>query len=129
METAGRRILIIEDEAPMQKALSDALSSLGFTTLQSRDGEEGIQVALKEHPSLILLDILMPKMDGMSMMKRLRDDAWGKTVPVIILTNVSPDADSTMEAIVQHQPAYYLVKSDTKIEGVLEKVKEILKLE
>jgi len=64
-------------------------------------------------------------MDGMEMMQKLRADSWGKDVPVIILTNVSPDTDTTMKAIVTFQPVYYLVKSNTKLEEVIKKVNEV----
>lgn len=120
-----KTILIIEDEAPLLGVLTDTLSENGFTVIQTHDGDEGLRLAQERHPDLILLDILMPKMDGMSMMTKLRQDEWGKTVPVVILTNVNPDSDETIKAIVNNQPAYYLVKSDTKLDDIVEKVKEV----
>lgn len=56
-----------------------------FHALGAKDGEEGLELALKEKPDLILLDVIMPKMDGMTMMKKLRKDNWGKKVPIILL--------------------------------------------
>ena len=125
----NKKILIVEDEESMLDAISDALLSQQFATLMAKDGEEGLGIALKEHPDLILLDILMPKMDGIVMIQKLRQDEWGKTVPVIILTNVSPNANYVINSVLQNEPAYYLVKSDVKLEGIVDKIKEVLKIE
>lgn len=81
-------------------------------------------VALLWHPDLILLDIVMPKMDGMTMLAQLREDEWGKTARVITLTNLS-DTEKVAEAI-EHGSYEYLVKSDWKIEDVVAKVREKL---
>lgn len=126
MDNQKKTILITEDEPAMLKILVDKLTESGFQTLQATNGNEGLQQALLHHPSLILLDVLMPQMDGMAMLNRLREDPWGKTVPVIMLTNVSADTNETLEKIVNTQPAYYFVKSNTKLEDIVEKIKDIL---
>lgn len=123
-----KKILIVEDEEAMLDAISDSLNNGEFTTLQAIDGEQGLTIALKEHPDLILLDVLMPKMDGMVMLQKLREDEWGKTTPVIILTNVSPNANSVINSVLKNEPAYYLVKSEVKLEGIIDKIKEVLKI-
>jgi len=125
----NKKILIVEDEEAVQKAISEAFANQEFIILTANDGEKGLSVSLKEHPDLILLDILMPKVDGMIMLQKLRLDEWGKTVPVIILTNVSPNSSSVINSILQTTPAYYFVKSDVKLEGIVDKVKEVLKIE
>lgn len=119
-------VLITEDEPPMLRILTDKLTESGFETLQAKNGEEGLSLALQHHPDLILLDILMPKLDGLTMMNKLREDTWGKTVPIIVLTNVSADTDETLQAIIKTQPAYYFVKSNSKLDDIVEKVKELL---
>ena len=124
-----KRILVVEDEEAIQKAVSDSLTNQEFSTLAARDGNEGLEVALKEHPDLIILDILMPKMDGMVMLQKLRADEWGKSAPVIILTNVNPSTSSVINSVLENNPAYYLVKSDVKLEGITDKVREVLKIE
>jgi two-component system, OmpR family, alkaline phosphatase synthesis response regulator PhoP len=125
----NKKILIIDDEEAIQRAIADALQNHGFSTIISNNGIEGLQIALKERPSLILLDILMPGMDGMNMMQNLRQDDWGKTVPVIILTNVNPNSSSVINSVLQNEPAYYLVKSDVRLENIIGKIKEVLRLE
>ena len=119
-------VLITEDEPPMLQILSDKFAENDFEVLQAKNGEEGLHSALEHHPDVVILDVLMPKMDGMSMMNKLREDDWGKNVPIIVLTNVSADSDETLQEIIKNQPAYYLVKSNTKLEDIVEKVKEIL---
>ena len=122
-------ILIAEDDESMQGAISDALKNQGFETLIVNNGEEALAIALKEHPDLILLDIFMPKMDGLVMLQKLRLDEWGKQVAVIILTNLNPNSNSVINSVLKNEPAYYLVKSDVKLEGIVEKIKEVLKIE
>ncbi len=119
-------VLIIEDEPPMLHILFDKLSESGFAVLQAKDGQEGLDTALAKHPDLILLDVLMPHMDGMTVLSKLREDDWGKNVPVILLTNVSPDGNDVIQSIVKTQPAYYFVKSDIKLESIVEKIHEVL---
>ena len=126
-ETTKKKILIIEDENSQRKALMEKFTREGFTVLEARDGEEGLRVALKEQPHIILLDIVMPKMDGMTMIKKLRqENDWGKSVPVILLTNLSSDDDKINKMITENEPAYYLVKSNYLLSEVVEKVKERL---
>ena len=66
----NKTILIVEDEVPMIKALVDKFRREGFAVLEAGDGEDGLKIAMEKRPDLILLDIVMPKMDGMDMMKR-----------------------------------------------------------
>ena len=85
------RILIIEDEAPMRTALADLLAAEGYRTLTAADGEIGLQRALSEKPDLILLDIMMPKLDGFAVCAELRRLA--SDVPVLMLTARGEEAD------------------------------------
>ena len=118
MQSQPKKILIVEDEQDMRQALVDELTREGFQTFEAKNGREGLESALKEHPDLILLDIVMPVMDGMTMMKKLRESAGGKKIPVILLTNLSA-TDKIMMGIVRDEPSYYLVKSDWKIADVV----------
>jgi len=78
------RLLIIEDEAPMRTALADLLASEGYRVLAAADGESGLRRALDEKPDLILLDIMMPKLDGFTLCAELR--RLGHTMPILMLT-------------------------------------------
>lgn len=126
MNQPKKIILITEDEPPMLRILTDALMDSGFETLQAKNGQEGLTLALEKHPDLVLLDLLMPAMDGLTMIQKLRTDGWGKNVPVIILTNVSSDTDPIIDTVVKTQPAYYFVKSDVKLDQIIEKIKQII---
>lgn len=124
-----KKILVVEDEESMLNALSDSLNNQEFTIITAKNGEEGLESALKERPDLILLDIFMPKMDGLVMLQKLRLDVWGRKVPVIILTNLNPNSNSVINSVLKNEPAYYLVKADVKLEGIVDKIKEVLKIE
>src|SRR5690349_21036652 len=79
-----QRILIIEDELPMRTALQDVLAAEGYRVLSAADGQNGLQRALEEKPDLILLDIMLPKLDGYALCAELR--RLSNTVPVLMLT-------------------------------------------
>lgn len=118
----NKKILIVEDEAQLRNALRDKLAKEGFNVFEAVNGEEGLAGALLEKPDVILLDIVMPIMDGMTMLKKLRADVWGKNAKVIMLTNLST-YDKIGEAV--EQGSYdYLVKADWKIDDVVAKVNE-----
>ena len=123
-----KTILIVEDELPMLKALSDKFALEGFEILEAKDGEEGLKTATSKKPDLIILDIFMPVMDGKVMFQKLRADEWGKTVPVIILTNLNPD-DKTLDDLMKNGPSYYFIKSKWKLEELVSKVKKELDAE
>ena len=78
------RILIIEDELPMRRGLEDCLSAEGYRVFSAADGESGLQRALAEQPDLILLDIMMPKLDGFAVAAELR--RLGRATPILMLT-------------------------------------------
>ena len=124
-ENNSKKILIVEDETPLRTALVDTLLNEGFEVLESKNGEEGLSVALSDKPDLILLDLLMPKMNGLQVMEKLRSDSWGKEVPIIVLTNRAPD-DKIMSDVIKYEPAFYLVKATLNLDEVVEKVREII---
>lgn len=121
----NKKILITEDEKSMLQALSDTFKDENFDVFGAEDGEKGLEVALKEHPDVILVDIIMPKMDGLTMLKKLREDDWGKSVPVMILTNLS-DREKMAEAA-EIGVCNYLIKTDWSLEDIVKKVKKIIK--
>ena len=105
----------------------DKFSREGFSILEAKNGEEGLALALKNQPDIILLDIVMPKMDGMTMLKRLREDGeWGKTVPVILLTNLTSADEGRIRDVTELEPAYYLVKTHWTLEDIVAKVRDRL---
>jgi len=122
---AGKKILIVEDEIAVTRLLSERLSKEGFMVSGAKDGAEGLKKAKKTHPDLIILDIIMPVMDGLTMLKELRKDKWGRHSQVIILTNLSDGEE--LATAVEHKVYDFLVKADWKLEDLIKKVKEKLK--
>ena len=118
------KILIVEDESSIAKALKLKLTEVGHEVLSAKDGKEGLEVALALHPSLILLDILMPNLNGEEMLAMLRKDDWGKDVAVIVLTNFSDD--ERVERCVALGARSYLIKTDWKIEDIVTEVENNL---
>jgi len=126
------KILIVEDEPIMLNSLMEKFTQEGFEAIQAMDGEEGLKKALEVHPDLILLDILLPKMDGLKMLEKLRQDEWGSDAKVIILTNVDDAARvaQAMKAAKMNESGLltYLVKTGHSLENVVEEVKKQLQL-
>src|SRR3989344_1577805 len=121
-----KTILIVEDEKSLCEAIADILRLKKFNPLEAKDGKEGVEIALAQHPDLILLDLLMPVMDGMTALKHIRADAWGARVPVVVLTNLSATSEQLVEDMITHKPMHYLIKSDWKLHDVVKKIEEIL---
>lgn len=119
-----KKILVVEDEQPLQTALFEVLNGENVQVLQAFNGEEGLEVAKREHPDLILLDIIMPKLGGVKMLQELRKDSWGKTADVVILTNLNVK-EKVVEAA-QENVYDYFIKSDWDIEEIGEKVRDRL---
>jgi DNA-binding response OmpR family regulator len=121
------KVLIIDDSILISKVYTEELISEGFDVITSSDGAKGLELALKEKPDIILLDIIMPVMDGLTMMDKLRNEnQYGKKVPIILLTSLSPNEEKIMNEIVKDEPAYYLIKSECKPSDVVEKIRERL---
>jgi len=121
-----KTILIVDDDISASRALVNTFKFEKFNVLVAKNGEEGLKLALEKHPDIILLDIIMPKMDGLLILGKLREDNWGKDVPVIVLTNLN-EIEATARAV--KNGAYdFLIKSDWKLEDIVKKVKEKLNL-
>ena len=119
-----KKILIVEDDSTLSKALVERFSHQGIEMIAAENGKIGLELALKEHPDLILADIVMPVMDGMTMLNELRKDEWGKNAPVIVLTNLYDDA--RISKSIESSASDYLIKADWSIEDLLGKVCEKL---
>lgn len=124
---SNKKVLIAEDEPAMLNALANKFQEEGCVVLKAENGKVALDLADKEKPDILLLDILMPKMSGMDVMDGVRKGSeWGRKVPIVMLTNVSPD-ERIMGGVVKDEPSYYLIKSDWKLYEVVEKVKDCLK--
>jgi DNA-binding response OmpR family regulator len=117
-------ILIVEDDADMGYALIATLQAEEFKTIATADGESGLAIALENHPDAILLDLKLPKLDGQEVLKKLREDDWGKQVPVIVLTN--EDDTQTIADMVEHSAQGYFIKAETSLSTVVDSLHEVL---
>ena len=121
-----KTILIIEDEKSLRGALADFLILKNFVPLEAKNGREGVEIALATHPDLILLDLIMPEMDGLTTLKKIREDAWGKKVPIIILTNLSATKEQLADDAITNTLTCYLIKSDWKLYDIVREIEKTL---
>ncbi|MBN1162450.1 response regulator [Patescibacteria group bacterium] len=124
MQDEKNKLLIVEDDEFLLNALERSFSEHGYDILKATDGEKGLSLALREHPDLILLDIVLPKMDGITMLKKLRKDSWGETAKVVMLSNL--DRVDYQEASFENNASRYLVKTDWTLDQLTKKVLEVL---
>ena len=94
----GKKILVVDDEKKIRELLDLRLSAEGFQVIQAADGEEGVAQARKHSPDLILMDVMMPKMDGAEAVNELRQDQTTKDIPVIFLTSMITKEEETSQA-------------------------------
>ena len=96
----GKTILIVEDEPRNMKLLHDLLQRFGYEIIEASDGEQGVKIAGEKIPDLILMDIMMPKMDGLEATRIIKADEKTKHIPIIALTSyaMKGDREKTIEA-------------------------------
>jgi len=126
MSENKKSVLVVEDDSMLRNILIEKLKTGNFNVYEAQDGEEGLKQALKYYPDLILLDVIMPKMDGVTMLKKLREDKKSVATPVILLTNVG--YGDQIEEAMKHGVQDFLIKTNWKLDDVLEKVKQKLGL-
>jgi len=119
-----KKILFIEDESALQKTLSDYLKKEGYEVISALDGESGLRLAQTQKPDLILLDLILPKMDGFEVLRKLMENPETKEIPVIILTNLERMED--ISRALELGAKTYLVKANYTLKEVTEKVKQTL---
>lgn len=119
-----KKILFVEDEPNLQAVLTKALEREKFEIIQAYDGARGLQLARDAHPDLILLDLIIPKKNGFSVLEELKKDEKTKKIPVIVLTNL--EQSENIEQALTLGALTYLVKTNYELGEIVEKVKKIL---
>lgn len=122
MPPGGKRILIVEDEKPVAKAFRLKLNKAGFDTKEAGDGEEALALLEREKFDLILLDLVMPKMDGFTVLSTLKEK--NNPTPVIVTSNLGQEEDTRRAK--EAGAKEYFVKSDMPIADIVERVKKML---
>jgi len=123
MPADGKRILLAEDDRFLRRACETSLRQLGFTTLVAVDGEEALRLIRAEQPDLILLDLLMPKVSGLEVLRALRSDAATRAIPVLVLTNSSREQD-VREILALG--ADYQIKANLSLQELADHVRRLL---
>jgi CheY-like chemotaxis protein len=113
-------ILIVDDEKVTSHTMTMALEALGYEAIVAENGEQGLKMALEQHPRLIILDYHMKGMDGITVLRKLRADPWGSTAPVIMASNVY-DVD-LINAIMELNVPDYVLKSDINLDDLVKLV-------
>ena len=119
-----KKILFVEDESALQKTFSDLLTNKGYEVISALDGEAGLRLAKEKQPDLILLDLILPKIDGFGVLKELKQEVSTVDIPVVVLTNLEQMED--IQRVLALGATTYLVKANYDLEDVLAKIKEII---
>lgn len=120
-----KKILIVEDETAFLYALQSKLSIKGFEVFTATTAEEGLKILEKEKVNLIIIDILLPKMDGFDFLRLIKDQPETKFTPIVIISNLSDKEN--IDHGVKLGVKDYLVKSEFNLDGIVSKIEEIIK--
>lgn len=118
------KIVIVEDDPLMKRMYQKAFGFEGYEVAIAGDGMEGLDVIRAQKPTIVLLDVMMPKMNGLEVLEKLKADPETKGIPVIMLTNLAGERDA--EAAIMKGAVKYIVKSEHDPQEVVGMVKEIL---
>ncbi|MBI5046074.1 MAG: response regulator [Candidatus Niyogibacteria bacterium] len=122
----NKKILIVDDDPQIVKALSDHLAREGYLVETAINGEDGLKKAKAFHPDLMLLDIIMPKMDGITMLKLVREDPAMSSIPAIVLTNLQ--TEEGVARSIEAGSTTYLIKVDYSLAELSDVIKKTLNI-
>ena len=122
------KILIIEDDKVLRESLSEYLKDNNYDVITSDDGNQGLLLAASSNPEIILLDLNLPGIYGLTIMEKIREEMgqWGKKAKIIILTNQNTD-DTILASVDKYHPSFYLMKSNIIPSQILSKIEELIK--
>lgn len=121
----AKKILIIEDDKFLRELIARKLSDEGFAVLEAVDGEDGIKKIKEGNPDLVLLDLILPSIDGFEVLARVKEDSTVASVPIIILSNLGQKEE--VEKGLKLGAVDYLIKAHFTPGEIIEKIKIILK--
>ena len=121
----GKKIVLADDEQFIAIAYKDGLERAGYQVTVAHDGAEALESIKAVKPDLVLLDLIMPKLNGFEVLKAVKSDADLKSIPVMVLSNLSQPTD---EAEVKAQGAIdFIVKADISLQDLLNRISQVLK--
>jgi two-component system, OmpR family, alkaline phosphatase synthesis response regulator PhoP len=118
------KIVLVDDEPFATIAYTDALSHAGFTVAVAHDGEDAMPLIKKEMPDAVVLDLIMPRKDGMTVLSELKNDPNLKNIPVIVVSNLSQETN--IEEAKKMGAADYIVKTDISLKELVERISKQL---
>ena len=121
----NKKVLIVEDDPLISRMYQRVFQFEGYDALMARNGEEGLEYLKKEKPVMILLDIMMPKMNGIQLLEQIKANPNTKDIPVVVLTNLSGSKD--VETALSLGAVKFLIKAEVKPKKIVEEINEILK--
>lgn len=119
------KVLIVEDDKFLRELISQKLSKEGYNPIPAVDGEEGVKKAKEEKPDIILLDLILPGVDGFEVLTKIKEDPATSSIPVIILSNLGAKED--IERGMKLGAADYMIKAHFTPSEIIEKIKSIIK--
>ena len=122
---SGKKILIVEDEAALLYALKARLTVDGYEVLTADSAEQGLALAGEKQPDVIILDLVLPGMDGFDFLKKIKEDSKGKEIPVIIASNLGDKKDIARGLELGAKD--YLIKTEFKLEDFIKKINNLIK--
>jgi DNA-binding response OmpR family regulator len=123
MDGQPKRILLVEDDRFLRKAAEATLRRHGFAVSTAADGEEALQCMQAESPDLVLLDLIMPKLQGFEVLRALKADAATAKIPVIILSNLGQESD--VKQAMEAGAVGYFVKANLSLQDLVKRVGEV----
>jgi len=120
----GEVVLVVDDDLTLRELYAERLKQEGYAVIESDNGEDAIKKATDQLPALIILDIMMPKTNGIDVMKKLRAEEKTKNIPIIILTALIQEIDK-LKSLMTEKDAY-LIKSEQMPKDVIAKVNAAL---
>ena len=118
------KVLLVEDDKMIIDMYTLKFSQEGYDIVQAENGKDGLELAKKNIPDIILLDIILPQMDGFTVLKELKADDSTKNIPVVLLTNLGQDGD--VKKGLELGAKDYLIKANFTPSQVVDKVKSVL---
>lgn len=120
MAEVKKKVLIVEDEPDMRGILVSMVESADYQVIEAKDGQQGLDLAIKKEPDIILLDIMLPKLNGFEVLDKLRYNPTTQDIPVIILSNLGQEKEVTKGKALG--AVDYLIKADIHLTEILEKI-------
>lgn len=120
-----KKLLIVEDEPILREMYRDKFTHEGFDVVTAENGRIGLEKVVEQKPNVILLDLMMPVMDGETMISKLRNLPEFKTIPILVLTNAG-EVENIRHTQLYYDAIEFMIKSNVSLEEIVMKVKRLL---